>query len=193
TKIRSHKETASGKVTQPLSVYMYFLKPTKVKGREVMYVEGTNRGRLTAHENTRFLPTVNLDPNSALAMRGQLYPITEIGIENLVKKLIARGKAEKKSNNSEVTFKYNAKCNGRACTVLEVKHPKKQAGLEFFVAQVFIDKELNVPIRYIAFDFPKNAGSDPPILEEYNYTKLKLNVGLTDHDFDTKNKDYNFK
>jgi hypothetical protein len=76
---------------------------------------------------------------------------------------------------------------------LEVKHPKKQAGLEFFVAQVFIDKELNVPIRYIAFDFPKNAGSDPPILEEYNYTKLKLNVGLTDHDFDTKNKDYNFK
>ena len=192
TKIRNHKETASGKVTQPLSVYMYFLKPSKIKGREVMYVEGKNRGRLTAHENSRILPTVNLDPNSTLAMRGQLYPITEIGIENLVKKLIERGNAEKKSNNCEVTFKYNAKCNGRACTVLEVKHPQKRAGLEFFVAQVFIDKELNVPIRYIAFDFPKNAGSDPPILEEYNYTQLKLNVGLTDRDFDTKNKDYNF-
>ena len=192
SKIRNHKESSSGKVTQPLSVYMYFLKPNKVKGREVMYVEGKNRGRLTAHENSRILPTVNLDPNSALAMRGQLYPITDVGIENLVKKLIERGNAEKKSNNCEVSFNYNAKFNERTCTVLEVKHPKKRAGLEFFVAQVFIDKELNLPIRYIAYDFPKKEGSAPPVLEEYNYTKLKLNVGLKDIDFDTDNPDYNF-
>jgi len=192
TKIRNHKESSSGKITQPLSVYMYFLKPTKVKGREVIYVEGKNRGRLTAHETSRFLPTVSLDPNSLLAMRGQLYPITDIGIENLVKKLIDRGNKERKSGNCDVTFNHDAKFNGRPCTVLEVKHPEKRQGLEFYVAQVFIDKELNVPIRYVAYDFPKNAKSAPPILEEYNYTQLKLNVGLKDIDFDTKNKDYNF-
>lgn len=192
TKVRNHKENAAGKVTQPFSVYMYFLKPSKVKGREVIYVEGKNRGRLTAHENSRILPTVNLDPESALAMRGQLYPITEVGIENLVKKLIERGRAEKKSDNCVVSFNHNAKFNGRACTVLQVKHPEKDPKLEFYVAEVFIDKELNVPIRYVAYDFPKSQGSTPPVLEEYNYTRLKLNVGLTDEDFDVDNKNYNF-
>ncbi len=191
TKVRHHKESR-GKVTQPFSVYMYFLKPAKIKGREVMYVEGTNRGRLTAHENSIVIPTVNLDPNSALAMRGQRYPITDVGIENLVKKLIERGEKEKKSGNCEVSFNYNAKFNQRPCTVLQVKHPVKEAGLEFYIAQIFIDKELNLPVRYIAYDFPTKKDSATPILEEYNYTRLKINVGLTDADFDTNNEEYNF-
>jgi hypothetical protein len=191
TKVRNHKELR-GTVTQPFSVYMYFLKPKKVEGREVLYVEGRNRDRLTAHEKSIFIPTVNLDPNSALAMRGQRYPITDIGIENLVKKLIERGEQEKNSGNCEVNFNYKAKFNGRPCTVLDIKHPVKKPGLEFFVAQIFIDKELNIPVRYVAYDFPAKAGSPTPILEEYNYTKVKLNVGLKDIDFDTDNPDYNF-
>jgi hypothetical protein len=189
-KIRNHKES-NGKVTQPFGVYMYFLKPSSIKGREVIYVEGQNRGRLVAHENSYVLPTVNLDPESALAMRGQLYPITEIGIENLVAKLIERGEREKTSGNCEVKFNHNAKLNGRPCTILEVIHPTKKPDLEFHKAQVFIDKELNIPIRYIAYDFPSKKES-APVLEEYNYTQVKLNPGLKDIDFDRENEDYNF-
>ena len=30
------------------------------------------------------------------------------------------------------------------------------------------------------------------LLEEYTYTNIKINVGLTDADFDTKNPNYKF-
>ncbi len=43
-KVRNRK-VVDGKIVAPFSVYMYFLKPTDVKGREVMYVEGRNEER----------------------------------------------------------------------------------------------------------------------------------------------------
>ncbi len=35
-------------------------------------------------------------------------------------------------------------------------------------------------------------GGQPQLLEEYTYLNVKLNVGLTDADFDDKNPEYNF-
>ena len=49
---------------------------------------------MIAHEGGtagKYLPTVWIKPNGIIAMRGQRYPITEVGIENLVLKLIERG------------------------------------------------------------------------------------------------------
>ena len=34
--------------------------------------------------------------------------------------------------------------------------------------------------------------ASPEMVEEYSYTDLKLNVGLSDLDFDVSNKDYAF-
>jgi hypothetical protein len=190
TKVRN-RQMRDGRVIVPFSVYMYFLKPSDIKGREVIFVEGHNEDKLCAHEASAFLPTVWLKPDSALAMRGQLYPITDVGVENLVLKLIERGQQERRFPDVDVAFKKDARVNGRVCTVLEIKHPNRRPEYEFYHAQVFIDDELGVPIRYAAYGWPE-AGQDPPVLEEYTYTKLKINVGLQDADFDPQNKNYNF-
>jgi len=196
TKIRNRK-VVDDKVVTPFSVYMYFLKPGTVKGREVMYVEGLNDGKMIAHEGGtagKYLPTVWLRPNGLIAMRGQLYPITDVGLENLVLKLIERGEREKKASGDdcEVTFHQNAKINGRTCTLLQIKHDKPGPNVEFHMAHIFIDDELQVPVRYAAYGFPGNEGEKPPVLEEYTYLDLKLNVGLSDKDFDHTNTDYKF-
>jgi hypothetical protein len=81
----------------------------------------------------------------------------------------------------------------RVCTVLNVRHPQQREPYEFYLAQVFIDDELQVPIRYVAYSWPKNEGENTgPVLEEYTYLNLKLNVGLTEADFDSNNPNYNF-
>ena len=80
----------------------------------------------------------------------------------------------------------------RVCTVLQVTQPTKQPNLEFYQASVFIDDQLNVPIRYIAYDWPANADAPLDVLEEYNYLNLKVNVGLKDEDFDPRNPAYKF-
>jgi hypothetical protein len=195
-KVRNRK-VEGNRIVQPFSVYMYFLKPTEVKGRECIYIEGQNDDKLVAHEGGmagRLLPTVWLHPTGILAMRNQRYPITEMGIENLVAKLIERGEQDRQAGNRgcEVTFSENAKINGRVCTLLQIKHPEPSPDLDFHLAQIFIDDELQVPVRYAAYDFPTTPGGKPQVIEEYTYLNIKLNVGLTDRDFDHSNSDYNF-
>ncbi|MGH7927183.1 MAG: DUF1571 domain-containing protein, partial [Candidatus Binatia bacterium] len=89
-------------------------------------------------------------------------------------------------------FFQGAKINGRICTLLEVRHPVPRPYFDFHIARVFIDDELNVPIRYAAYTWPQQEGAEPPVIEEYTYLDLKLNVGLTDADFDPDNSSYNF-
>jgi hypothetical protein len=193
-KIRNGKEV-DGREVVPFSVYLYFLKPVEIKGREVIYVAGQNEGKLCAHEGGtkgKFLPTVWLLPNGPFAMRGQRYPITDLGIENMVVKLIEKGETLKTFPNLEVKFYQNAKVNGRVCTCIQLMHPERAPEQDFNVARIYIDDELKLPIRYEAYDWPKTAGGSPELLEEYTYIDLKLNVGLTDADFDVKNSNYAF-
>ncbi len=193
-KVRNRKMDG-GQITQPLSVYLGFLKPTSVKGREVLFVENQNDGNIVAHEGGfkgKFLPTVTIPPDGMLAMRGQRYPMTEIGLENLIVKLIERGQQAKQSPGVTCEFRKNAHVKGRVCTVLHVTQPTPTPGAEFHQAQIFIDDELNLPIRYVAYDWPKRAGAPLEVIEEYTYLDLKVNVGLSDSDFDQYNSVYNF-
>jgi hypothetical protein len=193
-KIRNRKMEGD-QIKVPLSVYLKFLKPKSIEGREVLWVEGQNNNKLRAHEGGIIpIPAVWLDPDGALAMRGNRYPIYDIGIENLVFKLLEKGHAVRKlgPENCEVWMTEGAKVNDRVCTVMNVKHPQQRQPYEFFLAQIFIDDELQVPIRYVAYSWP-TAPEDKtgPVLEEYTYLKLKLNVGLEDIDFDVNNPNYN--
>jgi hypothetical protein len=193
-KIRNRK-VQDGKVVVPLSVYLKFVNPNAVKGREVVWVEGKNNNKLRAHEGGaagRFLPSVWLDPDGALAMRGQLHPIYDIGIENLVLKLIERGEKERKFGECEVTFIPGARINGRLCTVLKVIHPIQRPHFEFHKAEIFIDDALKIPTRYAAYFWPDKPGGTEPVIEAYTYLNIKTNVGLSDADFDSNNPNYNF-
>lgn len=195
TKVRNRKHE-NGAVRIPFSVYMNFLKPASVKGREVIYVEGANGGNITAHEGGmkgRFLPTMNLDPHGMIAMQGQRYPITDFGFENLVVKLIEKGERDRKHGECTVAFRTGAQVEkGRPCTVLEVTHPVPRPYFDFHVAEIFIDDQLNIPVRYAAYSWPTQEGGEKELLEEYTYRDIKLNLNMTNADFDPKNTKYNF-
>ena len=179
----------------PFGVYLSFLKPDGVRGREVIYVDGQNDGKMVAHEGGlkgRFLPTVSLLPTSALAMRGNRYPVTEIGILTLTRRLIEKGERDRKHGECQVRLVDGAKVRNRLCTMLEVTHHEQKPQYDFHLARVFLDRELNMPIRYEAYGWPAQPGATPPLLEEYTYMDVRVNVGLTDADFDRENTRYGF-
>lgn len=200
TKVRNEKRDAQGRITVPLSVYMFFLKPSHTNGREVLFVKGHNNNKLLAHESPNKLTSkfgsIWLAPDSMMAMKGNLYPITDVGIENLIVKLIEKGERDRQRGEVEVTFREGVmigdKKNKRRTTMLQVVHPNPRPYFDFHIARVFIDDELNVPIRYAAYDWPKSPGEKPELLETYTYLQLKVNQGLTDRDFDKDNPDYRF-
>jgi outer membrane lipoprotein-sorting protein len=180
---------------QPFSVYLYFLGPDSVKGQEVIYVDGVNDGNMLAHAGSgvrAMVGTVSLKPQSMLAMAGNRYPITELGVENLTRRLLEVAEHDKQFGECDVNFYPNAKVNGRICTCIQVTHPVPRRNFRFHLARVFIDDELTIPIRYEAYDWPQQAGGQPVLMEEYTYMNVKINNGFTDADFDPRNTAYKF-
>jgi len=189
-----NRKRVDGMIKVPFSVYLYFTKPEGLKGRECAYVEGMNDGKLAVKEPGiagKILPIIWLAPDSVLAMRGNLYPITDAGIENLIVKLLEKGHRDRKRDECDVQYRENAKVNDRRCQLLEVIHPNRRAYFDFNLAHIYIDNETRLPIRYAAYTWPKGRDQNPEprpaddtLIEEYTYLDLKLNPGLTDHDFE---------
>jgi hypothetical protein len=180
---------------KPFSVYMKFLAPDNLKGQEVIYVEGANDGKLIGHAGSgaaALLGSKWLDPRGPIAMFEQRYPITELGIGNLTKRLIEIGQHDRQYGECYVWRNDNAMVGDRPCISITVMHPVRRSGFIFHIARIFIDKELMVPLHYEAYDWPQQPGEAPSLLERYTYTNLKLNPGLTDADFDPHNPNYNF-
>jgi outer membrane lipoprotein-sorting protein len=180
---------------EPFSVYLYFLAPDDVKGQEVIYVNGRNEGNMLAHAGSgvrAMVGTVALDPQSMLAMQGNRYPITELGVENLAKRLVEVAEHDKQFGECDVNFLPQAKVNGRLCTCVQVTHPVPRRNFRFHLARVYIDDELLIPIRYEAYDWPTEQGGQPSLMEEYTYMNVKINNGFTDADFDPANTAYKF-
>ena len=106
--------------------------------------------------------------------------------------LIEKGERDRKYGECKVRLVDGAKVCDRVCTMLEVTHEEQKPQYDFHLARVFLDRELNMPIRYEAYGWPSQTGAAPPLLEEYTYMDVRVNVGLTDVDFDPENEKYNF-
>lgn len=197
TKIR-HEQIDGDNVVVPFSVYMHFVSPTRIKGREVIYVAGRNNNQLLVQESPHtltgaLLNTKPIDPNGMLAMRGNRYPITQVGIKTLMRRLMEVAREDMKHGECKVKFFKGARVDGRICRCVQVVHPVRREHFRFHVVRIFFDDDLKLPVHYASYDWPERPGEEPPLTEEYSYLKLKLNVGLTDRDFDPSNPEYQFK
>jgi hypothetical protein len=181
---------------QPFSVYIGFLGPPSLKGQEVLYVDGQNNGNMWAHTTgmkDTLVGTISLRPDGMIAMQGQRYPLTEIGLVNLTHRLVEVGQQDINYGECEVKFFPGAKINNRLCTCIQAIHPVPRRNFRYHLARIFVDDQLSVPIRYESYDWPKEPGAAPELLEEYTYLNLKINQGFTDLDFDKGNKNYHFR
>jgi len=181
---------------RPFSVYLYFLSPNNIRGQEVIFIDGKNNGNMWAHTigvRDALVGTVSLKPDGLIAMQGQRYPLTEIGLLNLTRRLVDIAEQDTHYGECEVKFFQGAKINDRVCTCLQVVHPVPRRNFLFHVARIYVDDEISVPVRYEAYDWPKEAGGAPELTEEYTYLNLKVNNGFTDEDFDIHNPKYRFR
>jgi hypothetical protein len=189
-----HRQLRDEQIEQPFSVYLRFLRPATVREREVIYVEGRHHDKMIVRNGGLRLAyiTTSIPPESAAAMQESRYPITEIGVQNLTRRLIEVGKQKLQDENCETKVVPGARINGSICTMIQVEHRQQLDDHRFQFVRVFIDDALELPVYYVAYDWPAKSGDPPVILEEYTYTDIKLNVGLSDWDFDHRNEHYLF-
>ena len=189
TKLRNESNDA------PMRVYLRFTSPSELHGREVIWAEDLHNGQMAVHEVGLLLglKTFWLDPNGIIAMQGQRYPISEIGLVKLVEKLIERGEKDRNNPAISVTVTSDHQLGDTETELIQVRRSEPSNDDEdFSLAEIVIDPERQLVLSYRAFGWANNEGGEPPLLESYTYYDVETNVGLTEEDFDPKNAAYNF-
>ncbi|HEY2154381.1 MAG TPA: DUF1571 domain-containing protein [Isosphaeraceae bacterium] len=179
--------------TEPYGVYIKFVAPDP--GREAIYQPAKHNGKIVYHDigiGRLIAGTMLLDPRGTLAMDENRHPISDAGIGNLIEMVRDRWESELDPAESVVTIHEHARVADRACTMIEASHPRVSRSYSFHKVKVYIDHELGLPIRFEAYDWPKSAGAEPELVEEYTYSDLKTDVGVGDVDFDAANPHYAF-
>jgi hypothetical protein len=179
--------------TEPRSIYLKFRQPAA--GREAIYIAGRNNGKVLAHDvglNKLLAGTLQLDPTGGRAMEDCRHPISEAGIGPMLQTLETRWSSELDPSESVVIFRNDQTVGARRCTMIETTHPRQQPEFLFYRVRLFIDDERGLPIHFEAYDWPSSPLAPAEMVEEYSYSDLKLNVGLSDLDFDVSNSNYAF-
>lgn len=168
---------------QPFSVHMKWTSPRQMVGQEAFFVAGKNNNEMRAKGTglAALAGFVSLPPTSPAAMRQSRHSITESGIGNLIETIARSYELERRfpMDQAKVTFSDYA-FQQRPCTRIEVTHLTNNGQFYSYRIVIYIDKEMKLPVRFEAYDWPTAGNPNGDLLECYSYINLKFNVGLTD-------------
>ena len=179
---------------EPESFYFKFRGPKKA-GREAIFVAGNHGGRALVHDvglGKLLAGTLELDPHGSRAMEDCRHPITDAGLGHLITTIAERWEAEMSPGETRVTIQPDASAAGRPCTMIQSTHTEHRPDFLFHTVRVYVDREHILPIRFEAFAWPRHPTAPPELVEDYTFQDLRLDVGLSDHDFDPGNRAYSF-
>lgn len=182
------EEVSFLKFQKPFKVYMRWVSGPP-EGREALYVEGANGNQVLVHEGrgfSRFFSFL-LDPASWRILQESRYPFTEIGIGRLIERVGRDARRAGAKRELRLVDHGRAKVLGRAARQIEGILPRDPAaGYGSYRMVVRIDEVHGLPIQASLYDW------ENVIVGEYGYSKLQLNPGLQETDFDPTNPAYHF-
>ncbi len=176
----------------PFSVYMKFVTPHD--GREVIFVEGQNDGKLLAHETgfASLVGTVALQPSERRAMEENRHPITSFGLRNLAEGVFSKLLEDATTNAATVNLFPQSKIGEVACKTIEINYAKPTQTRQYQTARLYIEQATSLPIRIQNYTFAQRRNEQPALVEDYFYTAIKTNVALVAQDFDVNNPRYGY-
>ena len=190
------KESANAPIVSA-AAYAKFLKPSSVAGREILFVDGQMRNRMLVRRGGPRLPNLTLKVrlDSPLAAQESNHTIANTGFRFLLSELIKRLETEIERDRCVVRFYSDAAIGKRPCDHIEVRQPRRDEDLDYQLARVYVDHEWDLPLYFASYGWPKEADgeSKPVLIEEYAFTQVQLNPGLTAADFDRSNPTYQFR
>jgi hypothetical protein len=173
--------------TEPFSIYMRWLAPNDCKDQEVCFVLGRNSNKMHVRSRTlgkgKFAGWMWIDPNDARVMEYSRHTIYEAGLGNLIEQTIKHWNMEKQLGKTEVkTAEYT--CNNRRAIRIETTRTERSQQFYCYRSVLYVDAETKMPLRTENYDWPRAGGpAEGELLEMFSYFDLRLNVGLTEQDF----------
>ncbi|MGA2939294.1 MAG: DUF1571 domain-containing protein [Syntrophobacteraceae bacterium] len=180
-------QTSLFKFQKPFKVYMKFIDGPST-GTEALYVEGGYENKLLVRQGGILgVMTFSLDPKGSLVMSRNRHPVTELGFGFLLAEFRRNIEPAIRSGELEIMRLTDETFNGRPATVVEGRF-LPHGGRKYYCARFIIhmDKELLLPVGDVFYD------GKGEMFEDYVFTDVKLNMGLTAMEFSRRNGSYRF-
>jgi hypothetical protein len=176
-----------GRVSNPLAILLEFEAPATSAGRRVLFVDGAFDGKMLVRQRSGGI-TLRISIDGGLASRESTLPITHLGFHNMLLEAIQRIEndidVDPTGANTRVELFKNATIDDRPCTAIRITHPERQEELDFHLAHVFVDNQSHLPVRLDYYDWPASSAGKPVLLGEFTYRDVRININLSDADFD---------
>ncbi len=185
---------------EPFSVYLAWEAGSQ--GREVLFVEGENNGKLIAHEGgwKARLPSMSLKPDCSLAMADARYPVTDAGLAGLVEIMLATHRQDlSHASYASCTVRKSEGANSRPCYEFTTRYKSAAESPIYRKSITCVDEEWNLPLITHHFTWPKKnpAGTEDALdadtlIEAYRFDDVDFHYQPQAADFDRSNAAYHF-
>ncbi len=177
-------EKAFMKFQKPFALYMKWQGPAH-EDQEMIYVQGLNGGQIMGHPGSFPDVTLSLAPDSGLVMHCNRRTVTQSGIGNMIAItetiLEAYPRAVLRDEGNIDVYGVNCRCFS-----IQRSAPGKNPDDCWVKARLCASDEDLLPRRATFWD------GNGTVIEDYGYSDVKFNIGLTDIDFDPDNPEYDF-
>ncbi|MCB9476075.1 MAG: DUF1571 domain-containing protein [Deltaproteobacteria bacterium] len=167
------------KFKKPMSLYMKW-QPGPHEGRQLIYVRGQNDNKAHVKEaGILGVVPVNLSLDSKLMKADTNHPLSEIDMGFTVDTIYKNLSKALVEGDVTLTFVGQRRLGNRVAYVVDAVHENVETKGYYAKRSVnAFDRATGLPIASKSYN---TAGE---LFEEFEWTDLKLNVGLTDADFD---------
>lgn len=183
-------ERITVKYRAPNEVYLKWLGPAH-HGRELLFRPGWNDDRLRINPG-RWLPTINLDPRGGLALRGNRHDIYQLPFPAIIKHFVDSAALIRANPalRARITELGEQPHHGETGQCYHLQLPKAREP-KLYAAEVMlcVSRRTGLPLRIRSWDV---EDGEMRLVEDYGYEDVRVNVGLTDADFDPDNPAYGF-
>jgi hypothetical protein len=186
---------------QPFSVYLLWL--TSDVGREVLYVDGSNNGKMIAHDGgwKARIPALTLPTDGTLAMRDARYPVTTAGLLGLIDIMLGVHEADLvQANYASCELDLSQSFDGRPCLTFTTCYKSPETSPVYRKSITLIDQEHSVALYTRHFEWPNRGAKyaeaeldDATLTESYKFTEMSFDRHLSELDFDRTNPEYRFR
>ncbi len=174
---------------EPFSVYMRW----NDSGQEALYVHGENDNRLIV-KPTKGLAAIRrvwrLEPDSPMAKQNCRYPITDVGIENLVRRIQEFYSQRDDWSALAVFGSAESTLAGREVTVFDVKFKDENAVPEYCSSKFCFDNQTQLLVAVENYGWSNHE--IPTLIERYVYHQITETPQPEDADFAEENPAYQF-
>lgn len=171
------------KFRRPFDVYVQVDSTTSV-----LYRRGWNAGRVRVRTTLAGLPIIgDVDPEGYIAQRGHPYPITGFGLNRLVERTQEQLLHGWLQDELEARFLGVMTYTEQPCYVFEFVFPNSRWRMyPHYRMVMYWDITRRIPIKLELFDW------NDRLAEGHAFHRLRLNVSLSDTDFQPTNPNYDF-